>query len=519
PLLGTFWPAVDGDGCRLRGVTAGRRVVATERTALELKELLRANLGNEIVVRETGDIRYRATIVGLPTRSGEELAAATDTIGPMLPVTGDAVLLRTAETRRDTSAERIADAGTRLVRLDRIVDVTFLTDPKTRFVDRELAPRLVLDVDCGDSGPRAVDVELGWVEQGFRWIPSYRVEIDGQGKARLSLQATLQNDLVDLENATLHLVVGVPSFVAKGQLDPIALQESLAAAVARMPRGATQNAFSNSIMSQVSSNFVAEAPVTGGPTAAEDGTGSKEQDLYVFTVTGVSLRAGERMVLPVFEQAIEYRDVWKLDVSIAPPQESWEQFRNGPDELARLLRAPKVRHEIRLGNPGPAPLTTAPALVLQGGRVLAQGMTTYTPPGHGCDLELTTAIDLLVVKTDEETGRTPNAESWNGNSYMRVDVDGRLRVTNRRSEPVEVEIRRLVFGKLDAVRADGSRRQLNPYADEGPLDLHGPDWRRYSWYWSVWSMVMNGVGEASWTVAIEPGKTAEVGCSWHYFWR
>ena len=36
-------------------------------------------------------------------------------------------------------------------------------------------------------------------------------------------------------------------------------------------------------------------------------------------------------------------------------------------------------------------------------------MTTYTSPGGTLDLPVTTAVDILVKKTDKETGRNHNA--------------------------------------------------------------------------------------------------------------
>jgi hypothetical protein len=501
PLLGTFWPSVSADHCRLRGVTAGRRLVAAEHAAAELRDLLAANRGASVTVREVDGVRYRAVIADVPK-----------------PPAG-VVLLRTDETRSDSSAAIVATAGTRVVRLDRIVDVTFVAEPETNVAAEELRPQLVLDVSWTGERTATVPVDLAWVEHGFRWIPGYRVELGDGGKAELRLQATLVNDLLDVEDVTVHLVVGVPSFVAKGELDPIALQEAVAQTATRLDGYRTQQVFGNAYVSQIASNFAANAPAGDGATIADGDAGQKEQDLYVFTVEHVTLKKGERMVLPILAKTVAWTDVYTLDLPLEPPHESWHNFQHRPDELARLMAAPKVMHEVRLQNPGPAPFTTAPALVLQHGRVLAQGTMTYTPPGHGCDLELTTAIDLLVDRDDEETGRQHNAERWNDTSFLRVDLQGHVRIRNRRGEPVQVEIRRVVFGKLDEVLGDGKGRQLGLHDDDGAPRSARPSWRSYPWLWSWWAVAMNGIGEARWTVAIDPGKEADVCCTWHYFWN
>jgi hypothetical protein len=281
----------------------------------------------------------------------------------------------------------------------------------------------------------------------------------------------------------------------------------------------TPNAFSNAMMTQLTYNVAPYSPPAADTDAGTEAPGQKEQDLFVFTVTGITLRKHDRMVVPILTTTVDYADAYRLDVPMQPPQDSWSQQQPAPQEMARLLAAPKVRHLVRLTNTGTAPFTTAPALVTQGAQVLAQGTMTYTPPRHACDLALTTAVDLLVQKTDEETGRKPNAVFWSFRNYTRVDLAGRIKIVNGGRETVRVEVRRHVFGKLDEVGDGGSQRQLDVNDDDVMVDGGTEGRQRWSWFWSWWSLALNGAGEAKWTVTLEPGKEAEVGCKWHYFWQ
>src|SRR3989442_14238817 len=125
---------------------------------------------------------------------------------------------------------------------------------------------------------------------------------------------------------------------------------------------------------------------------------------------------------------------------MAPPRELRAEMGGSQQaDLARLLHAPKVLHKIRLSNSGTAPFTTAPALVLKGGQLLAQGMMTYTSPGGTTDVEITAAVDVQVKKSESETGRTPNSLRWRGNDYQRIDLEGKLSLTNYRATAIEVE--------------------------------------------------------------------------------
>src|SRR5204862_3276580 len=132
-----------------------------------------------------------------------------------------------------------------------------------------------------------------------------------------------------------------------------------------------------------------------GPEVASQG---KNEDLYLFQVKHVSLKKGQRMVLPVAEYSIKYQDVYTLDIPVTPPPEVMRTFDNARrGEVARLLNAPKVMHKIRLFNKSDAPLTTAPALIVSNDRVVAQGMMNYTAVGAAFDLDLTAAIDVRVM--------------------------------------------------------------------------------------------------------------------------
>jgi hypothetical protein len=127
----------------------------------------------------------------------------------------------------------------------------------------------------------------------------------------------------------------------------------------------------------------------------------KNEDLFIFPVKHITLKKGQRMVMPIGEFTMKYKDVFTLDIPFAPPPETWRNFDGGRQaELARLFSSPKVMHKIRLYNSSEYPLTTAPALILKNDRVLAQGMMTYASPGSDTDLSITTAIDIRVKKAE-----------------------------------------------------------------------------------------------------------------------
>jgi hypothetical protein len=512
PIIGTFWAYSANPKVKLSAVVSGKRIVSVDRTALTIRELIEGNVGARVQIKE--DTVYEATVVRIPGRTSEELrrtsAPGTE---DRLPARGDIVLLKVAE-------------GIKAVPISRIQEVIFLDKPQATVTYEEFRNIMTLKLDRNKRKPeKTADVGMVYVQRGIRWIPNYHVEIDGKGNAFIKLQATLINELADIENVKAHLVIGVPTFAFKDTVDPISLQETVAQ-LSRHFREDSQTAFafSNAIMSQDAAWHRIDRrrgrrerdAVDLGPEV----TGSlKNEDLYVFTLDHVTLKKGQRMVVPVADYKLKYRDVFVLDLPFGPPPEVRHRFNSEQQlQLARRMSAPKVVHRIRLTNDSKYPLTTAPALIFREGRIIAQGMTSYTAIGAEGDLELTTAVDISAERIDKETERTPNAVTWLGNRYSKTDMRGDIKLTNRREDKVYLEVTRSILGLLDSANNDGVVEQLG-WHEGGWMSADGfPFW----WYWHSWPYWwyhFNGIGRITWKFELEPGKSIGLEYRWHYFWR
>ncbi|TAJ23554.1 MAG: hypothetical protein EPO68_02800 [Planctomycetota bacterium] len=500
PLLGTFWPYAT-EGARVSSAIAARERVVTERTALDLRQLVEANRGKQVVVTDIANERIEGMLIGIPRRDAAELAkAASGAGGPRLDEPGALVVVQTA-------------SGSRVLPLERVRDLEVRGELGARYAQDELRERLTLRVDGGTAASR---VGVAYVEKGLRWIPSYKIDIADPAKARFELEATLVNDLVDFRDATVHLVVGVPRFEMQGLLDPIALQEAAARVAGQLdPRDRFSNMLSNALMTQ-SASYRAEAPTEGAPPPGLESAASNE-DLYVYTLRHVTLARGERLVLPISSFELGYRDVYTLDVPVAPPLEFQSQFDGARiEQLARLAAASKVQHVLRISNRAGAPLTTAPALVLSNGRVIGQSLLHYTPVGAETDLVMAVALDVCVEKRERETQRDSAPGRWRGHDYQRIDMAGELKISNKKKEAVELEVRRTVLGLADSVEAGGEFVQISPadwWADE-----RRPEWWSW-WNWPYWWYHWNGVARFEWKVRLEAGAETALAASWHYYWE
>jgi hypothetical protein len=526
PVIGTFWPYAMEKNAKLHSVVAGRRVVRLERTALTLRELLEGNIGADVILSES-NLTYQATILGFLTRSAQEVAAtAPPNSGEVLAEKSNLLLVKTGESLPGPIGEVKLAEGTRVVPLERIQDVRFLTKLKTKSTSEEFRNLLTLKLDWAGGKPgKTAEVGMAYLQKGVRWIPNYRVELDGKGKAVVKLQATLLNELTDLDNVTMHLVVGVPSFMFKDTTDPIALNQVVAQLSQHFQESAkTGHAFSNAIMTQTARmtevrNHHEEAPRAGADLGPDVAGAGKNEDLFIFTLKNVTLKKGQRMVVPVSEFTLDYKDVYTLEVPYAPPPEVQRHIRqNQQAELTRLLNAPKMVHKVRLFNKSGQPLTTAPTLIVRDGRLLAQGLMTYTSNGAASDLTLTTAVDVKVSKTEKETRRTPAAAKWEGTNLQRVDLTGTLSLTNHRQQAVEVEIVRYVLGNVNGAGQDGKSEMLNALEEDSAISAEArPAW--WGWYsWPAYWNHFNGIGRFAWKQKIEPGKSIDLTYNWYYYW-
>jgi len=118
--------------------------------------------------------------------------------------------------------------GIKVVLVENIKDVTFKTPHKARLSNEQFRNALTLKLDWSGRKPeKTADVGLVYLQKGVRWIPSYKVTIDGAGNAAVSFRPPTER-VDDLNDVSANLVIGVPTFAFKDSTDPIALQKKAA---------------------------------------------------------------------------------------------------------------------------------------------------------------------------------------------------------------------------------------------------------------------------------------------------
>lgn len=433
PVHGTFW--VVGDPARVEVgsavARAGERRVRVE--ARILPDLLRANVGRVVTLHLTDG----ATLAGRIAHVDEpdlaalppfEVQAPYSWMPPPMPSVpmlhlDDGI---TTTVLPATEVRRLSAASGALER---------------HFESRSPAASLTIRAAARDGA--AAELGLQYLVRGLTWAPSYAIDIGTPERARLTAKAVVINESEDLAGATLEFVTGYPNLQFQGVVDPLALRGDLAAFLAALQAEPESGAavMAQSVMSNVAMRGADESsfPVYGAPEG-----GAAVEDLFFYEQRDVTLGRGERGLYPLFTLEVPYSHVfeWSIPDTIEPQLMHYGQPEQVDEE--------EIWHSLRLENTSKLPWTTAPAMTQSGARLLGQDTLRYTAAGASTTLRITRAIDVAAERAELETTRERGLRPPGGGTYDLVSVEGTLRVTNHRADPITLEVEKLLRGELTA---------------------------------------------------------------------
>lgn len=506
--LGTFWLYSPKEGVSVDRAIAEVRDLKTKRDVDDLSGLVAANVGSKASVVVSG--------------SGNEIRALRGTLQAPIytdkPVYGqppptpldDASVLASIPPRPTQQPKTLShimlktDQGEMAIPIGNVRNITFEREASRQEEvtrpEQMLAARLVRD---GKTITGDAPVGMAYLAKGLRWIPNYRVEITGEGQARLQLQGNVINDVVDLKDSRLHLVVGVPHFIQQDVISPMSLQVTWTRLSSYFAdyQARSRDMYSNAMMSQMASSGMgggagmpgmAEPAGPAGPPAPEGiavtpVTGAGVEDLYFYKVSDLTLKRGSRATVAILEEQIKYEDVYLWDMldegDFYVRRWSRYYYRNAqqspqsPEQRAmeRERLNPKVWHALRVKNETKAPWTTAPALVVKDWQPVSQSMVLYTPPGGQVDIQTTQAPDIFTERTDTEVARKENARIINSAQFDLLTVRGDLKAVNHKQEAIRLIITRQFDGNLSEA-SDGGTAVRVPYSDVGLNPLTKVTW-------------------------------------------
>jgi hypothetical protein len=454
--LGSLWITPNDAKVTLDEVVAFRYNVTGHQNLTALADLLLANAGKVVTVRYGDQKEYTGEIVGFrePEPSAELSGSivSVESVSPRPSHIVPEVLLLKME------GKLIA------LRIGNLIEVTLPPDPVLQISKDE--ERKALRFKVKGAGSHA-NLTMGYLENGVGWTPSYMILLQDDKTALITMQAVVIDDAEDLKDADLFFVVGVPNFAYAHIPSPMALQQTLLdfeQAAIRKEGGVIGGIASNALMAQrvavVADERLAPGP-TGFETAVEELQGAPEEDLFLYTRSGVTLAKGERASYNVFSGSVSYEHIYQWEVQDAPRVDAYGNISNyqtaqGSDQAAR----DNIWHALRVKNTTKFPWTSAPALVISGTKPVSQDTLPYTPKGAVSNLKLTIATDIRSSHDEREVARQQNVLRRRGMSYDEVTVEGTLIVKNYKSKEVRLNIEKTLRGSVESQTDGGKAEKL-----------------------------------------------------------
>lgn len=294
------------------------------------------------------------------------------------------------------------------------------------------------------GAPRRVRLGLSYLEESWAWFPSYRINLRPNGQAELVLSATVVNNAEDVSGATLHLIVGVPNFMMRGTLTPMALDVDsgqYTALESRLEKSLLSQAFDNAQRGEVYARTEA-APAQANPAVPA----GPVEDLFIYEKKGFTLGRGQRMQFELFRGQVPYQSIYKWEVPLSETQRAYSQ--GGRQQQARYQgeQTGQIWHYLRMANKTVVPWTTAPAMVVSGWQPISQDLMKYVPIGGTYDLRLTVAPDLKGALKEEEIERR-SVRLYENDNYLQVTVRGTINLENLKKTPVQLEVAKDLWGE------------------------------------------------------------------------
>ncbi len=340
--------------------------------------------------------------------------------------------------------------------------VTFGDKPNLDISMPKVTPRHLFELSFNNKKAEQ-PFDMMYLANGLNWAPEYLLELTGEKVGTLSLQGEVANDVEDIVNTNLNLVVGVPNFAYANRL--AYLVDFLNVIMPfQLNEGFNRNFASNSMMAQQ----VAYGGDDFAPIGGEEPEGSRNEDLFFYSLKNFSLPKGGRSMQPIFKEKVDVAHVYECQL---PGNNDNDRYFEQDYLFAPQIN--KVYHTLRLENKTNQPWTTAPMLVLnaQGTtgaserRPISQDLLTYTPTGGKTYVKLTEALEVKVEQAERETKRESAAwtDKRNGVVFDLVQVEGKVKVKNFQDKVLDLRIQRTIFGTLKKTSMDWLKEEvINP---------------------------------------------------------
>jgi len=209
-------------------------------------------------------------------------------------------------------------------------------------------------------------------------------------------------------------------------------------------------------------------------------------DLHYQDIGSISLLKGESLAVQTALARAPYNRIVEWNVPDTRGQYGTYSGREEANQDAEKFDN-TAWDAIRFRNPLSFPMTTAPAIVVDGEHFNGQRLSYWVNRGEMTTLRVTKALSVRTRHTEQEVTGKRKDIYIGGDRYYRATVESELRANNHRTEEVSMVIRRRFSGKL--IKAD--RKPKCTLGQEGIFSV-------------------NHSNECAWSLKLKPGQDVKI---------
>lgn len=321
----------------------------------------------------------------------------------------------------------------------------------TNHSDTTKSVKQIVDLQFKNSAKQ--NLELIYFQNGIGWTPSYKVELQADSKAKITMQAAVSNQAEDLDNVNINFVVGYPNIKYASTLDVLFNNAGIANLYNQNTTSGyvqfADRAIRGGSNMYYDGDFSQSTNLTNTTANAPEIKGLAEEDLYFYSLNNISIPKGGRGYFSIFETTVPYEDLY--EVNLVPNHNNYYTYQ--AVDYKDVYRN-KVWHILKLENKSEHAWTTGAAMVVKRDgknvRPISQDDLNYTPMQGKGSLKLTISPDVSVKDYEKEKVRTARKQEKDGYYYEIVTVSGEVKVQNFKSEDIHLNIKKTVVGNLTA---------------------------------------------------------------------
>lgn len=346
--------------------------------------------------------------------------------------------------------------------------------------------RPVMLITVGELKEKPATISISYLTKGMAWAPSYRVDISNPKTLTLQQSAVIKNEMEVIEDAQIRLISGFPSVRFANVTSPLSLNQTWTNFFQQLnQRYSEGHASLRNVISQQAVAFNRASP-EGGTDLSAIPTGDGV-DLHYQDIGKQAMAEGDSLTLETASAKAPYERIVEWVVPDTRRDDgvyiSAGERDNDPEKFQDA-----VWDAVRFRNPLEFPMTTAPAIIVAGGRFNGQQMSFWVNRGEETTLHVTKALSVRTRSVEHEVEGSREVIYVGGNPYRKTSVQGELQANNHRKESVTLVIRRRFSGEL--ISADQTPKQT--LLEEGVYSI-------------------NKRNQLLWTLTLKPGEEAKIG--------